>query len=99
MNSLFVSELLKLLLPIRILQQRRKSVPKLLLYKNKRSRRKLLRASSDTYLQPRGRLLATCLTQTTVSGFNDRVIVSGKPDYLSFALPASYFANLTITPR
>lgn len=40
-----------------------------------------VRVSSDTYSQPRGRLLATCLTQATVSGFNDRVIVSGKPGY------------------
>lgn len=46
------------------------------------------------YSQPRGRLLATRLTQATVSGLNDRVIVSGKPDYLFFARPASHFANL-----
>lgn len=40
----------------------------------------------DAYSQPRGRLLATCLTQATVSGLNDRVIVSGKPDYYFSAL-------------
>lgn len=51
------------------------------------------------YSQPRGRLLASSLTQATVSGFNDRVIVSGKPDYLSFTLPAGYFANFTIIPK